>query len=198
MIDSTHKYLNEVHHILDLLDTTKIDILISTLEYVREQKGRVFCIGVGGGASIASHATNDLRKLCDIETYCPTDNAPELTAITNDNGWEWVFSKYLSESHCSEKDVLFVFSVGGGSYTKKISTNIAYAVDFAKEKGAGVVGIVGPDGGYTAEYADVCVKIPCLNRSNMTAHTEGMQSVILHLIVNALKLKEMKWESLNE
>ena len=152
---------------------------------------------MGGGAANASHAVNDFRKICGIEAYTPTDNVSELTARTNDNGWQSVFIDWLKGSQLRKNDGIFVLSVGGGNLEKNISANLVKALDYAREVGARIFGVVGRDGGYTAKVANACLIVPTVNPETVTPHTESFQSVILHLIVShpALKASEMKWES---
>jgi D-sedoheptulose 7-phosphate isomerase len=169
--------------------------MVDLLAEVKSSCGRLFVLGVGGSAANASHAVNDFRKLAGIETYAPTDNVAELTARTNDEGWETVFSGWLRVSKLSSKDCLFILSVGGGNKEKNVSTNLIEAIDLAKEVGARVTGIVGRDGGYTSKNADVCLVIPNLNPNSVTPHAESFQTVIWHLMVSHPKLKSnpTKW-----
>ena len=162
--------------------------------------GRLFFLGVGGSAGNASHAVNDFRKICGIEAYTPTDNVSELTARTNDNGWESVFVDWLKGSKFNSKDGIFVLSVGGGNIEKNISVNLVHALDYAKEVGARIFGIVGRDGGYTSKVAHACIIVPTVNPETVTSHTESFQGILLHLIVShpALKVSEMKWESVKK
>jgi D-sedoheptulose 7-phosphate isomerase len=178
-----------------LLETVEITKAIELLLDVKEKGGRLFVLGVGGSAANAGHAVNDFRKLAGIETYAPTDNVAELTARTNDEGWETVFSGWLRVSKLSAKDCLFILSVGGGDREKKVSPNLIEAIDLAKEIGARITGIVGRDGGYTAKNADVCVVVPTVNPSTVTPHSESFQTVIWHLIVShpSLKSNPTKW-----
>ncbi|MFA4837327.1 MAG: SIS domain-containing protein [Dehalococcoidia bacterium] len=164
---------------------------------MRENKGRLFFLGVGGGAANASHAVNDFRKIAGIESYSPCDNVSELTARTNDDGWERVFVEWLKGSKLNKNDGVFVFSVGGGNAEKNISANLVRALEYAKTVGAKVLGIVGRDGGYTARVGDACVIVPTVNSATVTPHTEAFQGVIWHLIVSHPKVQvsEMKWES---
>jgi D-sedoheptulose 7-phosphate isomerase len=196
-MDYIQNYLGEVRKILDSFDTAIIEKMVESLIGLREGGGRVFFLGVGGGAANASHTVNDLRKICGIEAYTPTDNVSELTARTNDNGWESVFVDWLKGSKLTKNDGVFILSVGGGNSEKNISVNLIKALDYAKEVGAKVFGVVGRDGGYTAKVADACVIVPTVNPETVTPHTESFQSVILHLIVSHpdLKVSEMKWES---
>ena len=196
-MDYIQNYLGEVRKILDSFDVAIIEKMVESLIGLRAGGGRVFFLGVGGGAANASHTVNDLRKICGIEAYAPTDNVSELTARTNDNGWESVFMEWLKGSKLSKNDGVFILSVGGGNSEKNISVNLVRALDYAKGVGAKIFGVVGRDGGYTAKVADVCVIVPTVNPETITPHTESFQSVILHLIVShpSLKVSEMKWES---
>ena len=191
------KHLQETKDIVDLLDPEKIEKIIRSLVEIRRHNGRLFLLGVGGGAGIASHAVNDFRKIAGIETYSPVDNVPELTARVNDEGWETVFREWLKVSRLRKEDGIFVFSVGGGDADRNISANIVEALKYAQKVGAKILGVVGRDGGYTAKVADACVIIPTVNPESITPHTESFQSVLLHLIVShpEMKVSEMKWES---
>jgi len=193
----TSRYLSEVSSIATMIDQTKIDKMIDILLETRIAGGRLFFIGVGGGAGNATHAVNDFRKIANFESYTPTDNVSELTARVNDDGWDLSFSRWLSESHLRRGDTLFVFSVGGGNQEKNVSVNIVRALELALEVGAKIVGIVGRDGGYTAKVADAVVIIPTASPDTVTPHTESFQAVVWHLIVSHPRLKEneMKWES---
>jgi len=190
-------YLSEVRKVVDSLNLSAIQKMVKSLIDLRIAGGRVFFLGVGGSAANASHTVNDFRKICGIEAYTPTDNVSELTARTNDSGWESVFVDWLKGSKLSRNDGVFVLSVGGGNSEKNISVNLIKALDYAREAGAKIFGIVGRDGGYTAKLADVCIIIPTVNADTVTPHTESFQSVLLHLIVShpGLKVSEMKWES---
>lgn len=190
-------YFKEVAEIASKIDKEAIGEMIKILIGVRENGGRLFFIGVGGGAGNASHAVNDFRKIGGIESYAPTDNPSELTARVNDDGWNSVFANWLIGSHLNGKDAVFVFSVGGGSTEKNISGNIVEALKLAKSVGAKVVGVVGRDGGYTKQVADACVVVPTVNPGTVTPHTESFQAVVWHLIVSHpdFKVNEMKWES---
>jgi D-sedoheptulose 7-phosphate isomerase len=178
--------------VLQNLDKQKIEKLAIALSQL---KGRLFILGMGGSAANAGHAVNDFRKLADIEAYAPTDNVAELTARTNDEGWQTVFSGWLKVSNLNSKDCLFILSVGGGNKEKNVSPNLIEAIDFAKEVGARVTGIVGRDGGYTAQNAQVCLIIPTVNPITVTPHSESFQTVIWHLLVSHPKLKSnpTKW-----
>ena len=193
----THKYLEEVKEIAGKLDSSKIELVIKSLRELGEKNGRLFFLGVGGGAGNAAHAVNDFRKIAGIEAYTPTDNVSELTARVNDEGWRSVFVNWLKVSKLNSNDGVFVFSVGGGSEKENISANIVDALKYAKEVGAKIFGIVGRDGGYTAKVADACIIIPIVSSDTVTAHTESFQAVISHLIVShpEIKVTEMKWES---
>lgn len=193
----TARYLEEATKICKEVDSGQIDAMVRILGDVREHGGRIFFIGVGGGAGNAAHAVNDFRKIADIESYAPTDNASELTARTNDDGWESVFAAYLRVSKIGKKDAVFVFSVGGGNREKNVSANIVNALELAKSVGARVVGVVGRDGGYTKQVADAAVVIPTMSSDTVTPHTEAFQAVVWHLIVSHpdLKKNEMKWET---
>ena len=164
---------------------------------MRARGGRLFILGVGGSAGHASHAVNDFRKICGFEAYAPTDNVSELTARTNDDGWETVFAGWLKGSRIGPNDGLLIFSVGGGNKEKNVSVNLMRAIDTAKQVGANIYGIVGRDGGYTKQKATACVVIPPLYPDRSTPHTEGLAAVIWHLLVThpALKMAETKWES---
>lgn len=196
-MDHIERYLEEAIKVIEKIDKNRIERIIKSLIELRQRGGRIFFLGVGGGAANASHAVNDFRKICGIETYTPTDNVSELTARTNDSGWETVFIDWLKGSKLNSRDGVFVLSVGGGNSEKNISINLIRALDYAKEVKAKIFGIVGRDGGYTAKVADVCVIVPTVNSETVTPHTESFQSVILHLIVSypTLKVSEMKWES---
>jgi len=191
------EHLKESKEIIDLLDPAAIEKMIRLLTELRRENGRLFLLGVGGGAGIASHAVNDFRKIAGIEAYSPADNVSELTARVNDEGWETVFREWLKGSRLRKEDGIFVFSVGGGNAERNISANIVEALKYAQEIGAKIVGVVGRDGGYTAKVADACVVIPTVNPESITPHTEAFQSVLLHLIVShpEMKVAEMKWES---
>ena len=192
----TQKYLREVQQIAVSVDGREIDRIVELLSDTRSQGGRVFFLGVGGGAGHAGHAVNDFRKIAGIECYAPTDNASELTARINDEGWESCYANWLRGSRLRPEDALFVFSVGGGCLKNNISANIVESLKLAKRIGARVVGVVGRDGGYTAKVADACVVIPTLSADTVTAHAESFQAVIWHLVVSHPRLKrnEMKWE----
>jgi D-sedoheptulose 7-phosphate isomerase len=191
------KHLDEAAEIIRRIDVDRIERLAESLADVRRRDGRVFFLGVGGGAGNCSHAVNDFRKIAGIESYAPTDNVSELTARTNDEGWETVFSEWLKVSRLSARDAVFVMSVGGGSLEKNISPNLVSALKLARSVGARVLGIVGRDGGFTATVADAAVIIPTVNAETVTPHTEAFQAVVWHLLVShpALKARQTKWES---
>jgi len=190
-------YLDDAVTIINTIDRTQIQKMTLILEDLRKEGGRLFILGVGGGAGNASHAVNDFRKIAGIESYAPTDNVSELTARVNDDGWGTVFTKWLEMSRLTARDCIFVFSVGGGNAEKNVSVTIVNALRYAKEIGAKVIGVVGRDGGYTAKVADACVIIPTVNEKTVTPHTEAFQAVVWHLIVSspAMQKYEMKWES---
>jgi len=190
-------YLGEAAAILGKLDVATIQKMVDLLVALRARGGRLFFLGVGGSAGNASHAVNDFRKIAGIEAYTPTDNVSELTARTNDDGWATVFSRWLAVSRLESRDMVFVFSVGGGDLERNVSPNLVEALRYAKEKGATVCGIVGRDGGYTAKVADACLIIPTVNPATVTPHTESFQPVVWHLLFShpALQAAPMKWES---
>ena len=190
------QYLREASLIIEQLDITSIETITGLLLKLRQSGGRLFLVGVGGGAGHASHAVNDFRKLANIEAYSPADNISELTARTNDEGWDTTYAAWLQVSRLSGSDMLLIFSVGGGDLTLNISRNIVRAVQYAKQVGAGVIGILGRDGGYTATVADACVIVPVVNPGSITPHTEAFQAVIWHLIVSDPRLQVVanKWE----
>ena len=195
--DYIHSYLEETRLIAEKLDREQINKMITLLKEVRDEKGRLFIIGVGGGAGHASHAVNDFRKLASIEAYTPVDNVSEITARTNDDGFHTVFSNWLLGSNLGVKDAVLVFSVGGGNMEKNVSPNIVESLKLAKEVGAKILGVVGRNGGYTAKVGDAVVVIPTVNALRVTPHTEGFQMVILHCLVSHpdLRVHEGKWES---
>lgn len=177
-------YLKEIAEIANTLDQEGIEKMVKILSQVRENKGRVFFLGVGGGAGTGSHAANDFNKIARISSICLSDNPSLLTALTNDEGWDSVFKQQLEMHHLTANDCLFIFSVGGGSET--ISKNLVEAINYAKEIGAKIVGVVGKDTGATAKEADACVIVPCLDNKRRTAHTEDFQMIMDHLLVNLL------------
>jgi len=191
------QHLAEAMKIIEQIDFARIEKMVEIIAETRENGGRLFILGVGGSAANASHAVNDFRKIVGIESYSPTDNVSEITARTNDEGWDTIFSEWLKTSKLNSKDILFILSVGGGNIEKNISPNLVKALDYAKVVGAKIVGIVGRDGGYTAKVADAAVIVPVVNPDTITPHTEAFQAVIWHLIVShpKLKAKQTKWES---
>lgn len=193
----TQQHLNEAGTIITQLDISSIDKVVNLLVDLRSRGGRLFFLGVGGSAGNCSHAVNDFRKIVGIEAYAPTDNVSELTARVNDDGWASVFVEWLKVSRLESKDMIFIFSVGGGNLEKNISPNLVTALQYAKEVGSQIVGVVGRDGGYTAEVADACVIIPTVNPETVTPHSEAFQAVIWHLLVShpSLKAAQTKWES---
>ena len=190
-------YLRETTAIVGALDSGEIEAVAGGLAEVRERGGRLFVLGVGGSAAHAGHAVNDFRKLCNIESYAPTDNVSELTARTNDDGWETTFTEWLRGSRLSSADAVLVFSVGGGDAERNVSPNLVQALNHASEVGARVFGVVGRDGGFTARTADACVVIPPAFPERITPHTEGLCAVVWHLLVShpALQVASGKWES---
>jgi D-sedoheptulose 7-phosphate isomerase len=196
-MDYVGQYIHEVQEILNLVDQAAIEHTADLLLELRERSGRLFLLGVGGGAGHASHAVCDFRKIAQIEAYAPSDNVSELTARVNDEGWDTCYANWLRVSRLEETDMLFIFSVGGGDARKNISPNLVRALEYAQEVHATICGVVGRNGGYTAQVADACVLIPVVNPSTITPHTESFQAMIWHLLVSHPKLKiaEMKWES---
>ena len=193
----SEQHLRETAEILSQLDATRCEKAVELLASVRARGGRLFILGVGGSAANASHAVNDFRKIGGFEAYAPTDNVSELTARTNDEGWNSVFVEWLRGSRLTDKDGLLVFSVGGGDREKNVSPNLVSALHLAKDLGTAIVGIVGRDGGYTGRVADVTIVVPTVNAANVTPHSEAFQGVIWHLFVSHPKLKvaQTKWES---
>ena len=190
-------YLAEAMTITEQINRNDIEKMIEIILDIRRNNGRLFFLGVGGSAGNASHAVNDFRKIAGIESYSPCDNVSELTARTNDDGWESVFIEWLKGSHLNNKDAVFVLSVGGGNREKNVSVNLVRALEYAKKTEAKIIGIVGRDGGYTGKVADACVIVPTVNAATVTAHSEAFQAVIWHLIVSdpRMRIAEMKWES---
>jgi len=192
-----NEYFNEVVEIARNIDQGTVEKMALGLAETRERGGRLFLLGVGGGAGNCAHAVNDFRKLCGLESYAPTDNVSELTARINDEGWEGAFAEWLKVSRLNEKDSILVFSVGGGNAEKNVSANIVEALKLAKERGASVYGVVGRDGGYTKQVGDAVVVIPTVESSRITPHTEAFQAVVWHCLVShpALQNTSTKWES---
>ncbi len=197
MENYTGRYFDEVCAIAGSMDHALIERMLEILVTVREDGGRLFFLGVGGGAGHAGHAVNDFRKIAGIECYAPSDNVSELTARINDDGWETCYANWLRGSRLNERDALFVFSVGGGSIEKNISMNLVNSLRLAREAGARILGVVGRDGGFTAQVGDAVVIVPTLSPDTVTAHAESFQAVVWHLLVShpALRMREMKWET---
>ena len=191
------QFLEEVRQVAAQLNVEAIEQMAAELAQVRERGGRLFILGVGGSAANASHAVNDFRKICGFECYAPTDNVSELTARTNDEGWASVFVEWLKGSRLTPRDALLIFSVGGGNLEKNVSPNLVSAIQWAKQVGAAVLGVVGRDGGFTAREATACVIVPTVNGDHITPHSEAFQGVVWHLLVSHPKLKvaRTKWES---
>jgi D-sedoheptulose 7-phosphate isomerase len=196
-MDYIRQYIQETTSILQKIDGAAIHRMIDLLVQLRARGGRLFFLGVGGGAGHASHAVNDFRKIANIEAYTPTDNVSELTARVNDEGWEIAYAQWLRGSRLGPTDMVFVFSVGGGDAERNISANLVKALQYAREKGATICGVVGRDGGFTLKVADACLVIPTVNTQTVTPHTEAFQAMVWHLMVShpALMVSEMKWES---
>jgi D-sedoheptulose 7-phosphate isomerase len=196
----SNEYMNQVKMIADQIDPQAIERIVDIITEIRRNGGRLFFLGVGGGAGNATHAVNDFRKIAGIESYSPCDNSSELTARINDDGWEGVFVEWLKGSKLNNKDGIFIFSVGGGNQEKNVSVNLVRAAEYAKTSGAKILGVVGRDGGFTAKVADGCVVVPTIDPNTVTPHTEAFQAVIWHLIVSHPRLKaaEMKWESIKK
>jgi D-sedoheptulose 7-phosphate isomerase len=194
-VNFTISHLNETAEIAKLIDASKVEKIVEVLKQVKDRKGRLFILGVGGSAANASHAVNDFRKLAEIEAYAPTDNVSELTARTNDEGWETVFKGWLKVSKFNDKDCLLILSVGGGDRQLNVSANLCDAIDYAKLVGAEILGIVGRDGGYTLKNSENVVLVPTINPEKVTPHAESFQTVIWHLIVShpILKTNQTKW-----
>jgi len=191
------KHLTEAINIIEKLDVSVIEKMADLIAEVKFDGSRIFFLGVGGSAGNCSHAVNDFRKIVGIESYAPTDNVSELTARANDDGWASIFSEWLKVSKLTPRDMLFIFSVGGGNLQNNISINLVEALKYAKKIGSKVVGVVGRDGGYTAQVADACIIVPTVNLDNVTPHSEAFQALIWHLLVSHPKLKtnQTKWES---
>lgn len=196
-MDYITQYLDEACTILSMLDRKVIAQMLDLLLQLRQRQGRLFFLGVGGGAGHASHAVCDFRKIGGIEAYTPADNVSELTARINDEGWDTAYTDWLRGSHLSSNDLVFVFSVGGGNAQRNISTNLVRALQYAKQVGAKICGVVGRDGGFTAQVADACVLVHVANPATITPHTESFQALLWHLLVSHPRLRatEMKWES---
>jgi D-sedoheptulose 7-phosphate isomerase len=191
------QHLQETAAIVAQINPADCEKCVQELVGVRTRGGRLFILGVGGSAANASHAVNDFRKIGGLECYAPTDNVSELTARTNDEGWASVFVEWLRGSRLKKEDALLILSVGGGNLEKNVSPNLVTALQYAKQVGARVIGLVGKDGGYTAQVADACVIVPTVNPNNITPHSEAFQAVLWHLFVShpAVKVNQTKWES---
>ncbi len=192
MKNFSHNHLIETKLIIDKLNVEKIEKIAAIIQKVKRSSGRIFFVGVGGSAANASHAVNDFRKIAGIECYSPSDNVSELTARINDEGWDSVYLNWLKTSNLNSKDLIFVFSVGGGNLKKKVSVNIVKALIYAKSKKTKITGIVSRDGGYTAKIADCCLIIPIVNKNSITPHAEAFQGIIWHLLVSHPKIKKHK------
>lgn len=194
-MNEINRFIEDSSKILKIIDKKTILKAIKIIKQCRDRKGRIFFTGSGGGAGHASHATNDFRKICNIESYCITDNVSELTARINDDGWNTSYSNWLKVSNLSSRDILFIFSVGGGNEKKKISMNLVETMKLAKIKKAKIVSIVGKENGYASKTSDACIRIPNVNEKHITPLTEGFQSVIWHLIVShsLLQINKTKW-----
>jgi D-sedoheptulose 7-phosphate isomerase len=197
MTSYAQRHLDEAARVISEIDALAIERMVALLIDLRARGGRLFFIGVGGGAANCSHAVNDFRKIAGIEAYTPVDNVSELTARTNDEGWASVFVKWLEGSRLQARDMIFVFSVGGGSLEQNISPNLVLALQYARRVGTQIIGVIGRDGGYTTHVADACVIVPTVNPDTVTPHTEAFQAIVWHLLVShpALKLTQTKWES---
>ncbi len=193
------EFLKQAATIAGSIDAAAVERMAAALKAVRERGGRLFLVGVGGGAANCSHAVNDFRKLCGIEAYTPVDNVSELTARTNDEGWETVFAAWLDTSRAAERDALMVFSVGGGDVERNVSPNLVHAVKLAKSRGMTVLGVVGRDGGYTKQAGDEVVVVPIVDPATVTPHTEAFQAVLWHCLVShpALAVQSAKWEGMD-
>lgn len=189
------EYFSEVVDIVGQLDIDAVDSMAERLAEIRERGGRLFILGVGGSAANASHAVNDFRKLCGMEAYAPTDNVSELTARTNDEGWDTIFAEWLKTSRLGAKDAILVFSVGGGNAELNVSANLVYGIDAARECGAAILAIVGRDGGHAGKAADIAIVVPTVAPSRVTPHAEAFQAVIWHCLVSHPKLQTAatKW-----
>jgi D-sedoheptulose 7-phosphate isomerase len=191
------KFLDEAAAVLAAIDRSAIERMVEIVRQTRDGGGRLFILGVGGSAANASHAVNDFRKIVGLESYAPTDNVSELTARTNDEGWETIFARWLQVSRLTARDLVLVFSVGGGDLQKNVSPNLVTALRYVKQIGGRIIGVVGRDGGYTAKVADACVIVPTVNSQHVTPHAEAFQAIVWHLLVShpALKACQTKWEA---
>lgn len=191
----SQQHLSETSQTALAISAEMVESMVKVLKKIKDDKGRIFFLGVGGSAANASHAVNDFRKLAGIESYAPTDNVAELTARTNDEGWTTVFSAWLKISNLNSKDCLFIFSVGGGDKERNVSVNLCEAIDYGRTVNCKILGITGRDGGYTGQMADICLIVPTINSQTVTPHTESFQSIIWHLLVSHpdLKSNATKW-----
>ena len=196
-MDHVERYLEDAAEVIVRLDRAAIAGIVRLVVATRDRGGRLFVLGVGGSAANASHAVNDFRKIAGLEVYAPTDNVSELTARINDDGGDTAFAGWLAGSRLDAKDLLLVLSVGGGNRALNISTNLVRALEYGREVGASICGIVGRDGGYTAEVADACVIVPTVSDKSVTAHAEAFQAVVWHLVVTHPDVQRVatKWES---
>lgn len=196
MLGYTEKFLMDTINTINKIEHRRIEETINLIKITKENEGRIFFIGVGGSAANASHAVNDFRKIAGIECYCPTDNVSEITARTNDDGWENIFSKWLEGSRLKKKDLIFILSVGGGNLEKNISVNLVEAIKYAKKVGANIAGIVSRDGGYTLKNSNACILIPVMDEKTVTPQSESLQSLLLHMIVSNPEIAKniAKWE----
>ena len=197
-MEYANRYFEEVQAIAQQIDLDKVERMVQIILQVKKNEGRIFFIGVGGSAANCTHAVNDFRKIGGIECYTPNDNVAELTARTNDEGWDTVYAPWLECSHLSYKDAVFVFSVGGGSKEKNVSVNLIHALNHAKKVSAKIIGVTGRDGGHTGKVADACVVIPTQSPDTITPHAEAWQAVIWHMLVTDPRIMAMsnKWESI--
>jgi D-sedoheptulose 7-phosphate isomerase len=196
-MDFIGRYLDQVQAIAGLIDREAVHRIVDAVCALKGRGGRLFVLGVGGGAGHASHAVNDFRKIAGIEAYAPTDNVSELTARINDDGWDTAFARWLEGSRLTPRDLILVFSVGGGDASRNISRNLVRALEYAKRVGAPIAGVVGRDGGFTAQVGDAVVTIPVVDAETVTPHTEAFQAVVWHLVVSHPRVRacEEKWES---
>jgi D-sedoheptulose 7-phosphate isomerase len=194
-VSFSETFFSEVAAIARTIDAGKVDAMASAIAALRDQGGRLFVLGVGGGAANCSHAVNDFRKLCGVEAYSPVDNVSELTARTNDEGWETIFSGWLEVSRPTNRDAVLIFSVGGGDRERNVSTNLISAIDFARQVGMKVFGVVGREGGHTAQAGDLVVVVPTVEANRVTPHTEAFQAVVWHCLVSnpILQSKATVW-----
>jgi len=191
----SQQHLSETSQTALAISAEMVESIVKVLKKIKDDKGRIFFLGVGGSAANASHAVNDFRKLAGIESYAPTDNVAELTARTNDEGWTTVFSAWLKISNLNSRDCLFIFSVGGGDKERNVSVNLCEAIDYGRTVNCKILGITGRDGGYTGQMADICLIVPTINSQTVTPHAESFQSIIWHLLVSHpdLKSNATKW-----